>query len=360
MKKRIFISLFVCLLTMSFTVPAFAATKVGRSGNRISVSHRPEGTGPIAVGPLLEEIAKAATGIKNKEDITFDLSGLDDGALAKICETYPDMVSLMLNDTGPRVTGFVGITTLEPLGKLTKLTSIDLRTFEKNPPLSTAPLAAATTLDSVFIQDVQNIDLAPLGGIESITDIGLDKPGTNDIGFVAGLSNLATFSVLRFVPKDMAPLAQTPVDSLTLTAVNGLGNLGFLANMPQLKTLHITSTDGLSNWAALNKLVALTDLKLSEVNAKSGDPIDLGFVAAMPELDTLSLSESKVTNFEAMKTAKELVGLRMIKTVGVTSLAPLKALPKLSALSISKGVFPPEDLTGFADKSLAEKGPEQQ
>ena len=85
------------------------------------------------------------------------------------------------------IVGFAGITSFEPLGKLPKLTSIDLRTFEKNPPLSPAPLAAATELNSVFIQDVQNIDLAPLGGIESITDIGLDKPGTNDIGFVAAM-----------------------------------------------------------------------------------------------------------------------------------------------------------------------------
>ena len=348
MRQRIFFGVLVCLVTVSFVLPALAAMKVEGSGSRISVSHRPEGTGPIAVGPMLEEIAKVVAGIENKEEITFVLSGLDDGALAKICETYPDMVSLMLNDTGPRVAGFVGITTFAPLGKLTKLTSIDLRTFETNPPLSTAPLAAATALDSVFIQDVRNIDLAPLGGIASITDMGLDKPGTDDIAFVAGLSNLSSFSVLRFVPKDMTPLGKTPVDSLTLTAVTGLGNLGFLESIPQLRTLYITGTDGLSNWAALGKLVALSDVKLSGVNAKSGDPIDLGFVAAMPELDSLNLNESKVTNFDALKAAVELMRLRIVKTEGVTTLAPLKALPKLRSLAISKDAFPPAELTGFA------------
>ena len=72
-------------------------------------------------------------------------------------------------------------------------------------------------------------------------------------------------------------------------------------------------------------------------------------------LKSITINDSQIANFEALAGCTELTTFEMKKATGVTSLAPLKSLPNLKRVVVSKGAFPEAELGGFAQTVKVEQ-----
>lgn len=179
-----------------------------------------------------------------------------------------------------------------------------------------------------------------------------------------------------------------------------VGDLGFIAGMSSLETLDISNSKGVSNFAALKSLVNLKKLRLDHVSVAGGEaldfavmaqlaklnnlylekipvagtkgienlsdldnvvlfslgeenkPIDLAFIGGRASLKTLLLQGSIVSNFEAIASCEHMEAVGLEEVRGISNLEPLKKLPDLTRLWVSKGAFPEAELKGFANPDL--------
>ena len=121
----------------------------------------------------------------------------------------------------------------------------------------------------------------------------------------------------------------------------------------KLKEMNISGTK-VVNSGDMAACTSLTKLTLIRIN-KEGEPFSLAGVAKMPGLKSITINDSQVANFEALASCTELTSFEMKKTKGVTSLAPLKSLPNLKRVVVSKGAFPEAELGGFAQTVKVEQ-----
>jgi len=342
-----------CILgTVLCVATALAADppQVKRSSDRISVSYWPDAAESVPLDGLFEAIDKeVAQTVPEKR--SFDLSGMNDAVLAKICETYPEIKGLKLDNSRDGSNGFVGITTLNPLKKLTKLTEVELKSFGKPHDITLEPLMAATGLEKLEIEKMKGVDLAAVGKLSSLKHLALRSNGVSDISWVSSLSNLNYFTVNIEPIADFSPIAKTPVVSMGIISCKDV-NLTFLNGMPTLTHLTLRNVEKPINWQELGKLPNLKTLTLESIAAKGGDPVDLSFLAKLPKLTHLYLAKSTVSNFEAITNCSTLTNIALDGTQGVTTLVPIKPLENLSSVTVSKGAFSEDDLSGFKSKRL--------
>ena len=284
---------------------------------------------------------------------------------------------------------------LSPLAKLPNLTDLNLYgvTVSDFGPLSEAP-----HLKKLTYYATKGADYSTLGKLTQIENLQGGLSNLADIAWVADLQKLKEFRVFAENIEDYTPLAKTNVEKFTIwsmkkptnltqlsdvvslkylklwglkdttgfeglaTLVNleefiiddvnqkeGSVDLSFIKGLTKVKTLSLrgatlTNVDGLVSLSALKKLDA------KELNAREGDPaLDLSFVGKLGALESLDLGKSHVSAFEAVTDAKALTSVNLAGVSGITSLAPLKALPKLKNLTVSKDVFPAAELSGFAE-----------
>jgi hypothetical protein len=149
---------------------------------------------------------------------------------------------------------------------------------------------------------------------------------------------------------DYSPLTKTKIEDFQIWNMNKpVGDLAFLGGMVSLKKLKLWSLQDLTNFAALVSLSNLETLIIDAVNAKSGAPVDLAFVAKLPKLTSLDLSKSKIASLDGVAGSATLEQVNLADVVGVTSLDPLKKLSKLKSIRVTKDAFTPEQLAGFPD-----------
>ena len=282
--------------------PGFA----GENKSTVGVSK----TGITIVFPPTDEqlaaIAAKAAEIDPK-DFRVNLTDVDDATLTKIVEAYPNIVNLTVEYKDHGSKGHLGVTTLAPLAKLTKLRVLNLWNFPNGKDLDLNILEALPELTQISLQNNTDLDISPIG--------------------------------------------KTSIRALTIGRQITEVNLEFLSTMPKLAMLTIRNSEGVSNFAALGNLVALTSLTLESVNTKKGDPVDVSFVSKLQDLRDLHLSRTPVTHFENLAGAAKLIQLSLVRTTGVTTLAPLKGL-KLMSLIVSKGAFTEKDLADLAEKGV--------
>ena len=129
-----------------------------------------------------------------------------------------------------------------------------------------------------------------------------------DISWLARLSNLQTLSLNRENITDYNPLAKLTPEYLVLADMNSEAvDLGFLSGMTSLKRLSLKDLKNVSSLASLQNLTALTSLELVKLECKDGEAIPL----------------------EQIKKFQKLVGL-----------------------TLPKGMFTDEQLTGFANPKI--------
>ena len=281
---------------------------------------------------------------------------------------------------------------LSPLAKMPNLTDLSLYGSSVK---DFSPLANCAKLKSLTYYAVKDADFSTL----QVTELKGGLTDLDNISFVSELPALRTFEVFAEYVTDYSPLGSSKVEKLQIWSMNAPCDLSGVGKAKTLKELKLWSVDDATNSAALagltelekftitsnyNKnsgqpfdmasakgwgklkemsitnakvintkdnmgaLTSLQRLTLNEVN-KEGEPFSLAGLTKLANLESVSINKSQVTDFEGLSGCTGLVYIEMKNTKGVTSLAPLKALPNLKRIVVSKGAFPDSELSGFAE-----------
>ncbi|MBQ1539881.1 MAG: hypothetical protein II132_01815 [Desulfovibrio sp.] len=271
--------------------------------------------------------------LPNLKDAT--LSGAAPKDLSPLAAAFPSLTRLSLS--------YCAISDLAPLTKLAKLKDLSLYGAHVK---DFSPLAGCPALEKVTYYATKGCDYSTLGKLAQVTELNGGLTALNDISWVAGLKNLKKFDVFAEQVKDYAPLASTGVERFQIWSMKVPQDLTSLGKVATLKNLKLWSLNDVSGEAALAGLTNLSTLTIDEVNVKSGNPVNLSFLGKLSGLKNLTVSKTKVTNFDAIAgcTALDTVDLR--KADGV-NMAVLKKLPALTRLTVTKGAFADADLQGF-------------
>lgn len=285
---------------------------------------------------------------------------------------------------------------LSPLAKMPNLTELSLYSSTVK---DFSPLANCAKLKKLSYYAVKGADFSTLKALKQVVELQGGLTELDNISFVSELPALRTFEVFAEYVTDYSPLGSSKVEKLQIWSMNAPCDLSGVGKAKTLKDLKLWSVDNATNSAALAGLTELekfqittsynedsgqpfdmasakgwgklkemniTDTKIinskdnmgfltslerlrfSEVN-KEGEPFSLAGLAKLTNLESVSINKSQVTDFEGLSGCTGLVYLEMKDTKGVTSLAPLKALPNLKRIVVSKGAFPDSELSGFAE-----------
>ena len=291
---------------------------------------------------------------------------------------------------------------LSPLAKMPNLSELNLYGASVK---DFSPLAGCAKLKSLTYYAVDGADFSTLGALKQIVELkgGLTK--LDNISFVSELPALRVFDLFAEYVTDYTPLASSKVEDLQIWKMRvPVGDLGAVGKTRTLKELKLWSVDGATNSAALAGLTELQKFTItSEYNKKNGGPFDMacakgwgklkemsitgtrivnaGNMAALTSMERLILvkvnvegepfslsglakltrlqsvriNDSQVADFEALAGCTGLTSVELRGCKGITSLAPLKALPNLKKVMVSKGAFSEAELSGFAQNVKVEQ-----
>ncbi|MBQ4133114.1 MAG: hypothetical protein IJD04_05200 [Desulfovibrionaceae bacterium] len=319
-----------------------------------------------------------------------------------------NITGAVINDLTPLVDALPGLTKLNltgttisdltPLAKLAKLTELNLYGATVK---DFSPLAACPALTLLTYYGTNESDYSTLGKLTQLVTLegGLTK--LEKIDWVASLPNLRKIDFFAEYITDYSPLTQSKIEELQIWSmrvpVGDLAEVGKIASLKKLtlwdvqEAANSKALAGLSNleevevrgfnneegtepfdlsaasgWAmvkeaelaestfinsdAMGAMTAMTELTISEANTASEQPFSLAFLAKLPDIRSLSISESKVSNFEAVSACTGLAYVRIEETEGITSLAPLHKLPELKRVTVDEGAFSESDLSGFSSE----------
>jgi hypothetical protein len=274
---------------------------------------------------------------------TVDLtgSGLKPKDLAPLATALPNLKKL-------NMTGSI-LPDLTPLGTLSKLEDLNLYGATLK---DFSPLAACAALKKIMYYAVKGADFNTLGALTQVVEMKGGLTELADISWVANLPNLKKFDVFAEYVVDYSPLTKTNIEEFQIWDMRKpVGDLGFLGEMKSLKKLTLWSTADVRNFAPMAALTGLNELNLKEVNFKSGDLLDLSFLAGMKSLTKLEISKARVTNFDAIATAKSLTTVRLME-MGKVDCVPVGKLPVLKTLDLYK--VEPTNLEGLAASTTLE------
>lgn len=315
-----------------------------------------------------------------------------------ICSASPADLSPLLNLPALRKVELRScvINDLTPLAKLENMEELDLYgTMVKD----FSPLAQCPKLKKLTYYAAQKADFSTLGRLTQVENLQGGLTVLDDISWVTNLPNLRQFRVFAESITDYSPLAESKVEHFTIWGMKKPVNLKQLDGAVSLKYLKLWSLEGTTgfeglaslsdlkelivdnvnhkegqvdlsfakslggletmslvkitatNSQALASLTALKKLEARELNAKEGaQPFDLSFLATLTALETLNLSGSKVDGFDAIAGCSALQTIQLTKTSGISNLAPLKKLPALKTVTVTKDAFPEAELSGFANR----------
>jgi len=260
-------------------------------------------------------------------------------------------------DLTPLVTALTGLTELKlnnctlkdltPLASLAKLDELNLYGAKVK---DFSPLAGCAKLRTLNYYATKDSDYSTLGKLTQVEDLQGGLTDLADIAWVAALPNLKKLRVFAENVTDYTPLAKAKVEHLTIWNMKKNVDLTQLSGATSLTYLKVWSMDkGVSGFDGIGALVNLKELIINTVNKKEGD-VDVAFLKTLVNLEKLELYESKILNFDTVASCAKLTDVNLVKSTGITSLAALKKLPALKSLTITKNVFPADELEGFDPK----------
>ena len=274
--------------------------------------------------------------LPNLKDAT--ISGAAPADLSPLVQAFPNLTRLSLS--------YCAVGDLAPLAHLAKLADLNLYGAHVK---DFSPLAACPSLAKLTYYATKDCDYSTLGKLTQVRELKGGLTALNDISWAAGLKNLKSFDVFAEQVKDYSPLAQSGVEHFQIWKMRVPQNLASLASVKTLKNLKLWTLDDLSGEAALAGLTNLETLTIDEVNVKSGSPIDLGFLSKLSNLKNLTITKTKITNFDAVASCKALETVDLRKVEGINMNA-LKKLPALTHLIVAKNSISDADLQGFDSK----------
>jgi internalin A len=132
-------------------------------------------------------------------------------------------------------------------------------------------------------------DLGPLAGLTQLTTLELSTCDVTDLGPLAGLTRLTTLKLSSSVLSDLHPLAElTQLTTLSLSFCRQVSDLGPLAALTLLTTLNLDRCEQVSDLGPVAGLTHLTTLNL--INCQQVQ--DFSPLVGLTNLTTLDLRRS--------------------------------------------------------------------
>jgi len=181
-------------------------------------------------------------------------------------------------------------------------------------------IADSKTLDLSGNMNVT--DLEPLTKLSHLTTLNLSNTLVSDLMPLRNLNALENLDISRTKVNTLDPLKYcNHIRELNLsnTAVT---DISIITSYPMLEALDISST-GIADLKPLAELLNLRALRMDQTKVK-----DLAPLAGLKTLSTLDFSSTPVTSIDALKNLDALVSVTFNNTQ-VNSLEPLAALPSL-------------------------------
>ena len=301
--------------------------------------------------------------VDSSDEIVVDAT-LDAASVAKIKEAEDAGGAKRLKimqakpaDLGPLVEALPNVEvlelfqcTLEDLAPLTKLANLKELSVYGSTLKDFSPLAGCAKLRFVKFGKTKGADYATLGKLAQVERFeAASQSEMTDIVWVENLPNLKWMNLAYEKISDFTPLAKTKIEELQLQYASSV-DIKQLGGAATLQKLHLIALNDAVGFEALAHLVNLKELILSGVNKKDGT-VDVAFLKNLANLQKLEIiGETNVVNFEAVAACEKLTSVNLTKAKGITSLAPLKKLPALKTVTVSKDAFNAEELAGFNEK----------
>lgn len=212
----------------------------------------------------------------------------------------------------------------------TGLTSLEFNnTYEinKSESLSLAHLQHLKSFGGSFNESFQQA-AAYLGDKSRVQSLTTQIRNNTELALLLEFKNLHSLD-LTYVDEsvtDFHLLGQLPLESLTVT---GLDDFNWISAMTNLKSLGIGYSEA-TDFNALYGLTALEELRLRfDSNLKT-----LDFVANMPNLQLLELTNSNISSLEALRDKKSLTRVYLSSVHQLDQVDALNSLPSLKEISL--------------------------
>ena len=257
------------------------------------------------------------------KQIYFNGSGIKITDLTPLVNAMPNLQKLNLQN--------ISLTDLTPLTKLANLSELYLYGAKLG---DFTPLAKCAKLRILEYYAVKGADFSTLGKLTQVEEFAGGLTALDDISWMAQLPNLKKLRLFAEYVTDYSPLTKTNIKHLTIWQMKKpVGDLAFLGEMKSLTYLRLWMLQDVTNFEVIGSLPSLEELILMEVNSKTGEAIDLGFISKLQNLKTLDLTNN--TKIAGLDNPKVLDGI--------------KKLPKLTSLAVTKDTFTEEHLSGFPE-----------
>lgn len=279
---------------------------------------------------------KGLPNLPNLRQVSINMGKPDD--LTPIVESLPNLRTLKLHY----------ITAPADLSPLTRLAQMEDLDFYGATVKDFSVLAGCPKLKKLTYYATKGADYSTLGKLTQVEELFGGLSGLKDIAWIVNLPGLKKFTLFAEPIVDYTPLAQTKLEYLKIWSMKAPVDLTPVGKIATLKELVFWSVEQASGSKALAGLTALEKLTVNDFNKqKGGENFDLSAASGWKKLKELSMQATTVDNFAALAScaALERVTLTRMK---VDSLAPLKKLPALKSVRVTKGSFPDAELQGFA------------
>ena len=198
------------------------------------------------------------------------------------------------------LSGNTFIQTLEPLGQLINLRSLNL---SRTTVTDLAPIRNLTELVDVDISHTKILDLSPLKYSDKLEKLKVDHTEVSDISIIQKMPMLHYLDASATPVADFTPIATT----LELLQLNLEGS-------------------AISDLSPLGNLAQLTELNISSTSIK-----DVSSLKGLTALGTLDLDSTRIANIESLGGLEKLKVLHANHTL-ISDLKPLQKLPQLEKI----------------------------
>jgi Leucine-rich repeat (LRR) protein len=241
------------------------------------------------------------------------------------------------------------IADLTPLTGLPKLENLSLYGVTVK---DFSPLAGCSALKILDVYASKGADYSTLGKLPQVRELNTGMTEIADISWIEGMTNLKKLQVFSEKIADYTPLAKIKLEDLTIWKMNAPANLQQISGVSSLKRLKLWNLKA-GGFEGLASLVNMEELVLMGMNAKDGTGVDMAFAKSLVNLKKLEISGSEISNFDAVAGCSKLESVSIdAKSTGITSIEALKGLPNLKTLVVPKGIFPADQLTGYANSAI--------
>ena len=236
-------------------------------------------------------------------------------------------IQMEMEEQGNRELDLTGsqVSDLEPLAKLTMLTSLDLMGTQVS---DIRPLAKLTALTWLNLLETQISDIGPLASLAALESILLNGTQVSNIGPLAKLTALERLNLAFTQVSDIGPLATlTALEWLDLTGTQ-VSDIGPLAKLTALERLNLDFTQ-VSDIGPLAELTAIERLDLAFTQIS-----DIGPLAKLTALERLDLTGTQVSDIGPLTklTALERLDLTDTQVSDIGQLTKLTALESLNVM----------------------------